>query len=160
MDIIRYSIVLTGVFSPDIFCTSHILFNILHIFLLLLQMSANLFKCIYYFLLSPSDMSVISSICFLSFMNHLWLGHWVCIGFNTVSLMHGIIFNKCTWCNLFTFDNYFTCLSIRVERFWYSISVTWVLGYLFIFLIYFYMLRWHQLFVLCNNMLLYVCFLL
>ena len=51
---------------------------------------------------------------------------WIC--FNTVSLMHGTIFNRWTWWDLFTCANYFVCLSINVEGFWYSVSMIGYIG--------------------------------
>ena len=61
--------------------------------------------------------------------------------FNTVHLLYGVIFNRCTLCNLFTSAKTFVCLSIVVEGyFWdyvgimtFTVSLTLFLWYKFIY---------------------------
>ena len=57
-------------------------------------------------------------------MSNIRLGNWVFIGFNTAYLIHGFIFNECTWFDWFNPTNSFAYLSFNVVRFWYSILMT------------------------------------
>ena len=109
--------------------------------------------------------------CCVYLMTNFQLGRWERIVVNTVSLMPGVIFNRCTWCDLFTSENHFAFLSINVEWLLYSILIMINLGYsppwLYMCLCLFILFHWLQFFVClsfyyCSNLFLfiylYVCF--
>ena len=83
------------VFSEDVFWLSHLSFNILQIFLLMLEVRIRFFQQSCCVLLCPSDLSFsIGNFLFLVTNIQLYYCEWV--GFNTVLLMHPIKEFICT----------------------------------------------------------------
>ena len=78
-------------------------------------------------------------------MTNLLLGHWAWIGFSIVSLIIVVVFNRHTWCDIFTLAYSSTCISINVEGLWYYVfdfefSDIHLFGYMYVQMQLWYML--------------------